>query len=563
MKFTNISLLLSLVCTDAFVPSSYRPVALHHRSTPCPSTQRSVSSVETDIGLSEKTLDTIQKNNVEDPKYDRSKLARGILHIGVGNFHRAHQAAHVCDVLSVDFENNQEWGIVGGSLYSADRSAATSKKRSQLESQDWLQTVVERDGESVRARVIGSMVDFVPVKECNSPIQDEMISPSIKIISLTVTEGGYFQSDGKFDVNNEEIQHDIANIDNPKTVFGMIVKALRYRRENDIAPFAVLSADNLLSNGDVVRDVLVGLAREVDTDLADWIEKEVACPNNMVDRITPKTTSEQKEFVAKEYGFEEQWPIFCEPFTQWVLEDNFPQGRPKLEQLESVTFVEDVKPWEYMKLRILNGGHASLCYPSALLDVDYVHESMEHPSIGPFLDALEHNEIIPTVGPVPNTPLPQYWALTAKRFSNPTIGDTIPRNCFDGASRQPKFIVPVIRDNLKAGRSVDGLALVSALWCRYCQGKTESGKEIEPNDPQWDRLQAAALRAKEDPVEWLNELTEVYGEDVATNPVFVESFSKALRLVQKSGVEAALNEYTSSSDIRTEMDFSDSSTLPL
>ena len=479
---------------------------------------------------------------------------------------------------------------MGGSLYAPNRP--TAEKRAQLQEQDWLQTIVEQDGETQRALILGSMIDFLPVDSDNGSIQKAMMDPSIKIVSLTVTEGGYYLNDGKFDVDHPDIQHDINNLDAPKTVYGMIVKALKHRRDEGIEPLTVLSCDNLPHNGDVVKSVIMGIAKEVDSDLAKWIDDNVACPNNMVDRITPKTTGEQLERIKKEYGYSDSWPIFCEPFTQWVLEDTFPQGRPNLELLDSVTFVRecihrhcyfsccvsffyssdigsssrsliaypllsfcindlhitttaDVSPYEFKKIRILNGGHASLCYPSALLGVEYVHEAMEHPVIGPFLDALQQNEIIPTVGPVPNVSLPEYWTLVEKRFANPTIMDTIPRICFGGASNQPKFIVPAVVDLLEAGRNVDGFALVSAMWCRYCQGKTEAGEDIEPNDPQWDRLQATALKASKDPVAWLNELTDVYG-DISKHPEFVASFSKALNMVQTQGVEAAMGEYTES-----------------
>jgi mannitol 2-dehydrogenase len=232
-----------------------------------------------------------------------------------------------------------------------------------------------------------------------------------------------------------------------------------------------------------------------------------------------------------------------------VLEDKFSlsgaAGRPPLDLLDNVIFVPDVGPYEFMKIRILNGGHASLCYPSALLDLHYVHESMEHPIIGAFLDALQRQEIIPTIPPLPNIDLAEYWQTVAKRFSNPTLRDTIPRICFDGASRQPKFIVGTIKDNIEKGRSIRGMALVSALWCRYCQGKTESGKIIPPNDPYWDRLQDLALRAMlENPRIWLDGLPDVYGAIVS--PVFINAFELAFQSIQTHGVEGALTEYIAS-----------------
>jgi len=289
--------------------------------------------------------------------------------------------------------------------------------------------------------------------------------------------------------------------------------------------------------------VVVGLAEQTDKDLAKWISENVGFPNSMVDRITPATTDEQRKFVKENYGYEDGSPVFCEPFRQWVLEDTFKNDRPQLDKLDNVKFVQDVGPYEFMKLRILNGGHASLCYPSALLDLDYVHESMEHPVISKFLDTIQANEMIPTVPAIPNdnVDFAEYWKVVSERFSNPTLLDTIPRNCFNGPSRQPKFTTPVAVDNLKAGRSIDGIAIVSAMWCRYCMGKTESGKVIEPNDPQWDKLQALANKAKDDPVVWLG-MTDVYG-DLGKEPVFQASFEKALKSVLDDGVEATLQKY--------------------
>jgi mannitol 2-dehydrogenase len=301
--------------------------------------------------LTQQTLDELEAKGVSVPKYDRSALSSSILHIGVGNFHRAHQADHVDKVLSKEFENNKQWGIIGGSLYAPNRP--TAEKRKQLEDQDWMQTIVEQDGESEKAIVIGSMTDFLPVNEDNSSIQKSMMDPNIKIVSLTVTEGGYYLKDGKFDVNDPDVQYDINNMDGtPKTVYGMLVKALKHRRDEGLAPMAVLSCDNLPHNGDVVRSVLLGIASEVDADLAKWIEDNVACPNNMVDRITPRTTDENREHIKEKYGYEDSWPIFCEPFTQWVLEDNFPQGRPQLEILDSVTFVGKSSSCEATRIQL-------------------------------------------------------------------------------------------------------------------------------------------------------------------------------------------------------------------
>ncbi len=266
----------------------------------------------------------------------------------------------------------------------------------------------------------------------------------------------------------------------------------------------------------------------------------VAFPNAMVDRITPATTDRERSFTLETFGIEDNWPVFCEEFKQWVVEDHFPTGRPAFEKV-GAQFVPDVTPFEYMKIRILNGGHAVIAYAGGLLDVHFVHEAMQHPLILAFLRKLEQQEIIPTVPPVPNTDLQEYYTLIERRFANPKIGDTIRRLCLDGSNRQPKFIVPVIADRLKAGASIDGLALESALWCRYCHGTSDSGQEIAPNDPNWDRLQALARKAKDDPLQWLT-MDDIYGQ-VAKSDLMREKFSAALTSLWTHGTANTLKAY--------------------
>ena len=296
-----------------------------------------------------------------------------------------------------------------------------------------------------------------------------------------------------------------------------------------------MSCDNIPGNGHVTENAVAGLAELADPDLARWIRANVAFPNSMVDRITPATTDRERAFLRDKYGLEDNWPVFCEEFRQWVVEDKFPAGRPALETV-GVTFTSDVSPYELMKIRILNGGHAAIAYPAGLLDIHFVHEAMADDQIRAFLEKLTKSEIQPVVPPPPKTSLDDYRELIARRFANPKIGDTIQRLCFDGSNRQPKFILPTVADRLKAGASVRGLALVSALWCRYCYGETESGKPIAPNDPSWERLQEAAKPARNDPPAFL-ELRHIFG-DLADNPSYVRAFSDALSSLWTRGVRS-------------------------
>ncbi len=468
------------------------------------------------------------------PAYDRAALTPGILHFGVGNFHRAHQAVYLDDLFATG--TGHDWALIGAGVREADAAI-----REKLAAQDWLTTVVEQEAETGSARITGAMIDYLPPGDTQAIIAT-LADPAIRIVSLTITEGGYYidPASQRFDPAHPDIVHDAAHPEAPRTVFGLILGGLQRRRAAGIVPFTVMSCDNIVGNGHVTRNAVVGLARLLDPALADWVEAEVAFPNGMVDRITPATSEREKILLAEEFGIADNWPVFCESFRQWVLEDRFPAGRPELERV-GVQFVDDVAPYELMKLRILNGGHAAIAYPAGLLDIEFVHEAMGHPLISAFLAKLAREEIIPVVPPVPHTDLGDYFALCARRFANPKIADTIRRLALDGSNRQPKFIIPTALDRVQRQQSANGLSLVSALWCRYCYGISDSGAVIAPNDPNWDRLTAQARRAKDDPAAWL-EMTDIYG-DLAGQPAFASAFAHALATLWDIGTAATLERY--------------------
>jgi mannitol 2-dehydrogenase len=487
------------------------------------------------VKLSQANLDKLPEK-VARPAYDRSALKPGIMHFGVGNFHRAHQAVYLDDLFNAG--RDHDWAIVGAGVLDGEKIG-----REKLEDQDWLTTVVEQDDGHRAARVTAAMVDFITPGDTDA-ILGRLADPAIRIVSMTITEGGYFidPASGVFNPAHRDIVRDAVDIGQPRTVFGLILAGLMRRRANGTPPFTVMSCDNIPHNGKVTADAVVGLAMLVDAELADWVRANVAFPNGMVDRITPATTDRERNFLVEELGVEDNWPVFCEPFRQWVLEDKFPAGRPALEEA-AVTFVEDVGPYELMKIRILNGGHATIAYPAGLMDIHFVHEAMQNALVRGFLAKLEKEEIIPTVPPVPDTDLEDYYLLIERRFSNPTIGDTVRRLCLDGSNRQPKFIIPTIADRLKAGKDVAGLALESALWCRYCCGTTDAGTVIEPNDPNWDRLQATSRKAKDDPSAWIG-MEDIYG-DVGKSEVFAQSFAGHLKALWDNGVRETLSRYVS------------------
>lgn len=468
------------------------------------------------------------------PRYDRAKLTPGIVHIGLGNFHRAHMAVYLDDLFNLGL--GHDWAILGAGVRAADAAM-----RDAMKAQDCLSTIIELDPSGKRARRVGAMIDFLPVQDDNAALITAMSRPEIRIVSLTVTEGGYFinPATGQFDPADPAIVADAANPH--RTAFGAIIAALKARRAAGTPPFTVMSCDNLPGNGHVTRAAVTGLARLSDPALAAWIETSVAFPNGMVDRITPATGPRERALAAGFGLADDPVPVTCEPFRQWVVEDTFPQGRPPLEKV-GVTFTPHVHAFEMMKIRILNGGHATIAYPGGLMGIEFVHQAMAHPLILGFLNKVETHEIIPYVPPVPDTVIADYYRLIVRRFSNPEIADTERRLCLDGSNRQPKFIVPSIRDALAAGGSIEGLALVSALWCRYCAGIEDDGTVIPPNDPNWDRLQPLALAAKAKPQAWLDGLASVYGE-VASDPRFAAAFGRWLPRLWAEGTAACLSAY--------------------
>lgn len=468
------------------------------------------------------------------PRYDRAGLTPGIVHIGCGNFHRAHQAVYLDDLFNLG--EGQDWALLGAGVRAGDAAM-----RAALGAQDYLSSVIELAPGAHSARVIGAMTGFVEVAPDNAALIAAMSDPAIRIVSLTVTEGGYFidPKTGTFSPDHPEIRADAANPDSPGTAFGAIIAALKARRAAGIAPFTVMCCDNVPHNGHVTRDAVTGLCRLSDPELADWITAYVAFPNSMVDRITPATGPRERAMAAA-LGLEDAAPVTCEPFRQWVMEDNFPAGRPALEKV-GVTFTPHVDRFETMKIRILNGGHAIIAYPGGLAGIEHVHEAMADAQIRAFLDKVLSTEVLPIVPPVPGQDLNDYKALIIERFSNPEVADTVRRLCLDGSNRQPKFIIPSIRDRLAAGAPAPGLILSSALWCRYCYGTTEAGAAIAPNDPSWERLQAQAGLARERPEAWL-EMPEIYG-DLGQNNGLAEAFGQTLSAIWTRGARAVIDDY--------------------
>lgn len=484
--------------------------------------------------LSQATLSDLP-SGIRVPSYDRETLMPGIIHIGLGNFHRAHQAWYLHRLM--DRGMAHDWAIIGAGVRPAD-----AQTREKLLAQDCLTTLIELDPSGKSAEVTGSMIGYVPVAEDNAPLIAHMAEPNIRIVSLTVTEGGYYQNaDGGFDESHTDILQDSYTPHTPKTAFGAMVEALRRRREDGTGPFTCQSCDNLQGNGEILRQTVVGLARLSDPDLAGWIDTNCTFPNSMVDCIVPATGPAELALV-RDLGIADNAPVTHENFRQWVIEDRFCAGRPDWNQV-GATFTDDVHAYEAMKIRILNGGHQVIANPGEILSVQTIAGCMQHPLIHALFRKVETEEIAPHVHPVPGMTASAYIDLIEQRFSNPEIHDTTRRVAFDGSSRHTGFNLPVVRDALNSDAPVDGLALVEALWARMCEGTREDGSVIEPNDPHWHDLQTAAKAAKDRPRAWL-EQRRWYG-DLADQPRFADAFDRWLRMIWADGAEAALKAYAS------------------
>lgn len=473
---------------------------------------------------------------IRQPRYNRSRLTPGIVHIGLGNFHRAHQAWYLHRLM--DQGLCHDWAIIGAGVRAYD-----AQMRERLLEQDCLTTLIELDPKTTAAEVTGPMIDYLPVQDGHEPLIRCMADPAIRIVSLTVTEGGYYRAGGAFDATHEDILADVARPEVPRTAFGAIVAALRHRRAAGHGPFTVQSCDNLQNNGDIVRDTLVSLARLTDPDLAAWIEAEGAFPNSMVDCIVP-ATGPTEIALARSLGIGDQVPVTHEPFRHWVTQDDFCAGRPDWGRV-GVVMTEDVHRFETMKLRILNGGHQIVANAGDLLGIETIAEAMAHPVISALLRKVETEEILPQVAPVPGFKPQEYLALIEQRFANPRIVDTTRRVAFDGSSRHPGFLMPSLRERLLQGAPVEGLALVQALWSRYCFGTREDGSAIEPNDPAWDALLDRAEMARQDPSAWLAQ-PDIYG-DTAANEALHAAFTRHLTRIHTTGVTHAIEAYLKAS----------------
>ncbi len=494
-----------------------------------------MSSSENFIKLSNDSLQRVSPA-VQVPAYDRAQLKQSTVHIGVGGFHRAHQAVYLDDLLASP--EAERWGECGIGLLLSD-----ARMRDALRGQDSLYTVVERSSGAPAARVIGSMTGFFYAPEEREAALETLAAPDTRIVSLTITEGGYFidEGTGSFLENHPEVRHDLEHSGEPVSALGFLAESLDRRRHRGLPPFTVMSCDNLQGNGHVIGRVLSAFAELRDPALRAWIERHVAFPNSMVDRITPATAARDIEFVREHFGIDDAWPVVTEPFKQWVIEDTFSNGRPHWERV-GAELVSDVAPYELMKMRLLNGSHLAMAYLGALMDFTFVHEILRDSLMRTFIETFME-EVTPVVPPIPGVSVTDYKQTLIERFSNPAINDQVTRICSEGSAKMPKWVLPSIVELLAQGRSFELTSFVVASWIFYLgRGVADNGKPLDIVDARAAELRAVAKNGGLDPAAMLS-VRSIFGEVLPANPAFNSRVQEALQLLAQAGARGSVQHY--------------------
>ncbi|KAI9148989.1 Mannitol 2-dehydrogenase [Paramyrothecium foliicola] len=479
------------------------------------------------------------EQRVKIPTYDRSDVKEGIVHVGVGGFHRAHLAVYVDQLLQK--HNHNDWAICGVGLRPNDAAM-----RDVLKSQDHLYTVIERSAKGSFANIVGSINSFLFAPDDREAVIAKMAHPDTHIVSLTITESGYYYNENTHELQSQDpdIQHDLANENSPVSTFGFLYAALVRRRKAGLKPFTVLSCDNMQKNGSITRHMLESFARLRDPEMANWIAEEGAFPNAMVDRITPSTSQNDIKSLADDFLIEDAWPVVTEPFMQWVVEDKFCDGRPAFEKVgvQVVKDVHDVEQFEKHKLRLLNASHSAMAYPGQLAGFKYVHEVMEHPIYRKFIWQMMQEEVKPLLPDIPDVDIDQYCNTLMERFSNPTIMDQIPRLALNASGKIPQFIMPSIAEQIWVTGPFRRLCFVAGAWFQYINGVDDKGNKFEVDDPMRDELQRRAKAGGSDPRELLG-IKMLFGDDLRNDKRFLDEISTAMSLIAKDGVMATITKY--------------------
>jgi mannitol 2-dehydrogenase len=465
------------------------------------------------------------------PTYDRSTLQRGVVHIGAGNFHRAHQAVYFDDLACSGVSN--QWGVTGISLRSRD-------VKDVLSAQDGLYTVVERGHEGQTARVVGSIGSVHYAPNDRAAVRAALADPRTRVVSLTITGNGYFLDPvtREFDASNPDVRADLLDSGSYNTAWAYLTEALELRRRAGTAPFTVLCCDNIPDNTQAARTALVSFAALKDPGLARWIDTYVAFPSTMVDRITPQTSEDEVEFVRREFGIADKWPVLTEPYSQWVIEDNFCDGRPPLDEV-GAEFVADVKDHKLVKTRLLNGTHIAMSTLAILAGYQKTDEAMRNEAIYGFVEKLMREEVQPLLPAVPGMNTPEYRRSLLSRLSNPQMSDQLSRLARRGSEKIASFLLPSLHEAIEQDRPHTLLMLALAGWVRYLRGVDLKGFKIQIEDPQKELLTKLATMDGGSPDALLRH--EIFAE-VQMVPGFMDRLREMIIDIDEQGVIATLNQ---------------------
>jgi fructuronate reductase len=471
--------------------------------------------------------------SVARPDFDPATLRTGIVHLGIGAFHRAHEAFHTQPLLA----RAPEWGILGASLQRPDT-------RDALAPQEWLYTLAERGGGGDRLQVMAPLTGILVAPEDPRALVQRLADPAVRIVSLTVTEKGYCRSGGDLDESNPGIRHDLAEPGRPVTALGFLAAGLRARRAAGLASFTVLTCDNLPANGETVHRLLSRLGTLLDPELGRWIEGEVACPATMLDRIVPATTDADRAAISRAVGFEDAWPVVAEPFSQWIVEDRFPQGRPDWEA-GGATLVDDVRPHEEMKLRLLNGSHSTIAYLGQLAGWQSVADAMAVPDLAAHVAALMR-EVAETLRLPADIDHVAYQRSLLQRFANPGLRHLTAQIAMDGSQKMPQRLFAPALDRIGRGQGTRRIALGVAAWLRFLQGRSDSGTALTVNDPLAARLMSAARGAQTSVAlrDAIFAMTDVVPPALAAAAPFGAEVLEALESLAARGAAATLKTWT-------------------
>ena len=484
------------------------------------------------VKLNRENLSQIQKQ-VSVFGYNQQDLSSSIVHLGLGNFHRAHQAAYLDELL--------EMGLEKSGIFEINLIPDSFPLGKILGSQDYLYTLVTKNAAGQeKIRVIGSILGYLNASENKEAVFNRIADSRTSVITLTVTEKGYYfdRKTGEIDSRDVMVRGDLEHPGDPKTAAGFLAESLFRRYKTGRKPLTIMSCDNIPSNGKVLENCVHFYCRELFPEIIAWMEDEVSFPCSMVDRITPVTTPSLVNEIENHYHISDLWPVCGEDFRQWVLEDNFKTPVPRYGEA-GVQIVKNVEPYELMKMRLLNGSHSAMAYPCYLLGCQMVDEGISNPLIKKFIRERYMEEVTPTLAPVPGIDLTVYKDTLISRFSNRNIGDTILRLCSEGSSKIPNFMLKPLADAIRQDLPPDTVIFGLAAWARFLEGKDEAGKPIPLEDVNGPLLSGAAQRASSDPKAFLNaagleELSPIQSDTVT------KEFKTALDSIHRNGTRKAL-----------------------